>query len=613
MKSTYKTIWNLMAGQRIRYGAAVVSLVIGSCFMYLVPLVPQITIDGVLSPNTSDASSFVRSVVDFVGGVDFIRSNLWIPALLVFALTGIGGVFTYFRGKLAATASEDITRRLRNRLYRHLQHLPCSYHDGTQTGDQIQRCTSDVETFRRFLSTQVVEIGRAMVMMIIPVPLMVAIDIRMTLVSVVIIPPIVVFSLVFFRKVQSSFKGVDEAEGRLSARIQENLNGIRVVRAFARQGYEIDQFNQRNEVHRNLDNRLYRLFAWYWSLSDFLCMGQNALVVACGGYLLAIGELRIGAFFFFLSVVNMFIWPVRMMGRILSELGKAIVAIGRIDEILSHHTETDMETVIHNRSASHADLGKGAIEFKDVSFAYRDDDYVLKSVSFRIEAGQTMAILGPSGSGKTTIVNLLMRFYDPQKGSISLGGVDITSISRKDVRSKISVVMQEPFLYAKTIRENLSMAAHKPQFSDVQHATEVACIHDSVSEFDDGYDAMAGERGVMLSGGQRQRLTLARSLIAGAPILVLDDAYSAIDTDTERRIRSRLAETKRCTTIVIAHRLATVRDADVILVLSNGSIIQRGTHNQLIEQPGLYRRLWDLQCESETVNESVIQTAAHMT
>lgn len=601
MTSKYRMIWNQMEGRRLQYGGAILALVLGSCFMYLVPLVPQVVMDGVLSNAPEKASSMVKWGVELGGGREFLRGHLWIPGLLVLLLTAIAGVFTYARGRLAATACEGIVRRVRDTLYDHLQHLPCKYHDSAETGDQVQRCTSDVETLRQFLASQVVEIGRAVVMMIVPIPLMLALDVRMTLISIIVVPPIVVFSIVFFRRVRSSFQKVDEAEGKMTSRLQENLTGIRVVRAFARQEYEMERFDERNRTHRDLDYRLYKLMGWYWSTSDLLCMGQKALVLAAGGIFLARGEIQVGTFYFFLAVVNMFIWPVRMMGRILTELGKALVAIGRIGEILEQKRETN--PVDPARIAE----PRGRIVFDRVSFTHNGEGNVLDEVSFSIESGETLAVLGPSGSGKSTIVNLLLRFYDPKSGAIRIDGVDIATLDRSEVRSMVSVVMQEPFLYSKTVRENISLGRPAAQEKEITEAAMVACVHDSIVGFEKGYDTLVGERGVTLSGGQRQRVALARALLERPAVLILDDALSAVDTETETMIINALRRREgRPTTIVIAHRLSTLMHADRVLVLEKGQVVQQGTHAELLDEDGLYRRLWQIQSAiEEELDESL--------
>lgn len=602
MKESIRAVWKLLEGERLRYAGAIASLVVASCLLYVVPMVPQIVLDGALArPDNGPADSvIVRIGLRLFGGEDFLRNHLWVAAAAMAMVSVLSGLFTFFRSRLSATAAENIAVRLRDNLYDHIQHLPATFFEQRETGDLIQRCTSDVETFRVFLSVQIVEIGRALIMLLIPIPLMFLTNTTMTLASLVLVPPIVAFSAVFFVKVRRSFRLKDEAEGRLTARVQENLTGIRVVKAFHRQEYEEDLFDQRNRDHRDLDFRLYRLFAGFWSLSDLLCFAQKAIVVIIGINLIARGEMTVGAFFFFLSAVALFIWPVRMMGRLLSELGKAMVAVNRIDEILGAEPEPDPEEPV-------SPALEGNIEFNEVTFSHGENSPVLQQVSFQIKSGRTVAILGPSGSGKSTLINLLLRLYDPDEGTILLDGHEVRTMTREHVRSHISVVMQEPFLYSRNLRENIAIARTGTTEQEIVEAASVAAIHDNIERFERGYDTLIGERGVTLSGGQRQRVAIARALMEEPAILILDDALSAIDTETESRILGSLekkGEAKH-TTIIIAHRLSTVMNADEIIVLDKGRVAQQGDHDALLKQTGIYRRLWEIQ--EERVGESTIE------
>lgn len=614
MNSKYRMLWRQMEGHRTLYVAAFGALILSSCFQYLVPLVPQVVMDGVLVDEPLQVSPLVGWILARTGGPEVLRTHLWWAAAAVALLAGMGGLFTYVRSRWAAIASERIAKQIRDRLYDHLQHLPCSFFDEAETGDLVQRCTSDVETLRVFLASQVVEIGRAVVLMLLPIPLMLMLDVRMMLASMVLLPVIVIFSIIFFGRVRDSFLQVDEAEGAMTSAVQENLTGIRVVRAFHRQQFEETRFEKANAKHRNFDYRMYKIMANFWSISDFLCMAQLAIVIGCGAYWIVDGSLGVGTYYFFLAAVNLFLWPIRMMGRILTELGKATVAIGRISEILLAPRESQPEVEAGRRGdvvASSAlgtapapalgpALGAGSsIRFEGVGFSYGANG-VLHDIDFEVRAGETVAFLGASGSGKSTLVQLLLRIYDPDEGRILLDGQDIAFRRRQDVRSEIAVVMQEPFLYSKTVAENIEIGRHGAEHSDIEAAARMACVHDSIVEFDNAYQTVVGERGVTLSGGQRQRVALARALVDQPSLLVLDDSLSAVDTETESLILDALARRARQqTTLVIAHRLSTLMHADQILVLDAGRIVQRGRHADLVDADGPYRRLWKIQTSLE--------------
>lgn len=596
MSRNLRALWDLMRGSRLRYGLAIATLVMASCFLYLAPLIPQAVIDGVLLDGGDAASPIVSRVVGTLGGATYVADHLWLPVLVMAGLTAVAGLFTYARERLSATATESIVRRLRDRLYDHLQRLPCRYHDEAESGDLVQRCTSDVDTVRVFLADHVVELGRMVIMFFVPIPLMLAIDTRMTLASVVLAPFILGFSLFFFGKVRRSFKASDEAEGKLTATVQENLAGIRVVRAFAQQAHENERFGGRNRNYQEREFGVYWVAAWFWATSDFICFVQQGVVVGVGLYLMGTAQLTVGSFFFFLTVVGMFIYPMRQLGRLVSDFGKATVALGRIREILESEAEPQPQV------PGEIEKDVGRVELQGVTFGYDPARPVLQDLSLTVEPKSTLAIVGASGSGKTTIISLLMRLYDVDAGRIVLDGVDVRELNTDDLRRRLSIVQQEPFLFSKTIVENLRLGRADATFEEIEHATRTACVHEAIARFDDGYDTKVGERGVTLSGGQRQRVAIARALLQRPSVLVLDDALSAVDTGTESLILSALSQRRgRHTTLVIAHRLSTIALADRVIVLDRGRIVQDGTPDELKTTPGPFARIWARQTQVAAV------------
>lgn len=582
-----------MKGNKLLYFGAILSVALATAFTLAGPLVLRFSIDSVIGDTPMDLPVWVENAVASIGGRSLLVKNLWICSIVLLILTMGRGVFIYLRGKWSAIASESIAKNIREELYDHLQHLSYEYHVKAETGDLIQRCTSDIETIRRFLAVQFVEIGNAVFMLTLVIGVMLSLNVKLTMIAMTVVPIIFVAAVIFFIKIRDAFQKSDEAEGKLSNVLQENLTGIRVVRAFARQQFEIDKFDEKNIEFKDLTYRLIKLLAWYWAVSDLVCLSQIGAVLIFGAHLAAKGEISLGTLVVFTTYEGMLLWPIRQMGRILADFGKMVVSLKRITEIVNEPLEITDENLLK------PDV-KGNIEFQDVYFEYEKDRAILKDVSFRVKRGQTVAILGPTGAGKSTLVHLLGRLYDYQKGSIKIDDIELKEIDKKWIRKNIGIILQEPFLYSKNIKENIKIAKKDAPDSQIYEAAEIASIHDVILGFEKGYDTLVGERGVTLSGGQKQRVAIARTIINDYPILVFDDSLSAVDTETDANIRKALkARKEKTTTFIISHRISTLSEADIILVLDDGKLVQSGTHEELLSQQGLYKRIWDIQSSLE--------------
>lgn len=594
----FKKLLQFSEGYKVMYLLGMLSIILAQIFNTLGPLIIRTTIDSVIGTEPIN-SSILHSFIDFLGGRDYLLQRIWILGIIIVLNTLLRGIFLYLKSYLSSKSAENIAMRIRNRLYDHIQKLPYEYHVKSETGELIQRCTSDVDTIRRFLAIQLVDVSGSMFMLILILRIMLSLNIKMVFISIAFLPFIFGFAVIFFKRVQKDFQKADEAEGSLSTVLQENLTGIRVVKAFATEKHELDKFDIKNLDYREKVNKLIQNLAIYWSVSDFISLTQVALVIIIGSYLVIIDEITLGTLVAFISYVNMLVWPIRQMGRTLTDMGKASVSIKRIDEILAEPIEILNET-------GEKPVITGDIEFQKVWFEYEKNRPVLEDISFNVKSGQTIAIIGSTGSGKSSLVHLLPRLYEYSKGSIKIDGMELNTIDKSWIRKNVGLVLQEPFLYAKTIKENIRLT--DPTLSDerVYSAAKTASIDDDIISFEDKYETLVGERGVSLSGGQKQRMAIARTIINECPIVIFDDSLSAVDTETDITIRKALKTRKnKSTTIIISHRISTVSEADMILVMDKGKIVQRGTHKELIEEEGLYRRVYTIQSsfDDEVGNE----------
>lgn len=566
-----------------------------------IPQVIRISVDGVLGSDLSKIPEWVKAFLS----EETIRENpgkmLTIAALAVILLAAINIAANYYSKVFAAKGSESFVKGMRDQLYDHIQKLPYSWHVKNQTGDIIQRCTSDVDVVRNFVTNQLMEVFRIIFLIVFYMVIMFSMNVKISLIAVSFFPIVILYSGYFFSKIAQHFQEADEAEGILSSVVQENLTGVRVVRAFGRESFERKRFDEKNERFAGLWIYLGKFLSLYWSIGD-LITGIQILTVICMGALFTVdGNLTVGEFIAFVSYNSSMAWPVRSLGRIISEMSKAGVSIERIAYILDEKEEDDRPGV--TKPAINKD-----IVFDKVNFKYEEGAAVLKDVSFTVPAGKTFAILGNTGSGKSTLVHLLNRLYDLPDGcgKITIGGVDIRDIDRQYLRSQIGMVLQEPFLYSGSIKENVGITKESSAFDDIREACEIACVDSAIDSFTDGYETIVGERGVTLSGGQKQRVAIARMLVEHTPVMIFDDSLSAVDAQTDAMIREALKKRMAGTTVIlIAHRITTLMQADCIMVLEDGAVAEMGSHEQLMEHHGIYRRIYDIQMNTQLDADSV--------
>ncbi len=571
-------LWTLMTGFRLRYLAAMAFLTLAAIAKTTSFLLLAYFVDDVLGQGGN-----------FIGAVALI-------ALSFVGLALIEGSFTFLSGRYAAATAEGVTRRLRNFMFDHLQRLNFTFHDKSQTGDLIQRVTSDISAIQRFYSEQVIEFGRVILLFTVNFIALLTINVQLAVVTVLVVPIIAVISLFFFRRVSKAYDEYQEADAKLSTVLQENLSGVRVVKAFARQPYESDKFEVANFGRYSKGTKLTRMHSIYWPATDVLASVQMLVGYVVGAIMAINGQITLGDYLAYVGMVVWIIHPMRGLGRIIVNASTGLVSFDRIAELVKEDQEPLTEGVYQPDT-----LLKGEVEFNNVSFEYEPEVPVLREISFKVKPGQIVALLGSTGSGKTTLVSLLPRFYDYTDGHILLDGVELTDYTREYLRRSIGIVEQEPFLFSRSIRENIAYGVDRDVTEEeVIAAAKAAAVHDVILSFPEGYNTIVGERGVTLSGGQKQRVVIARTILKNPRILLLDDATSSVDTETEAEIRAALENLMEArTTFVIAHRIQTVMIADLILVMDKGRIVQRGTHEELVEQPGIYRQIYDVQARIE--------------
>jgi ATP-binding cassette subfamily B protein len=579
-------LWRMLSGYKLAYVGAVVGVGLAALLQTGNYLLLRTFVDDVL-PQKGLTYTLPLIGAGFVG------------------LALLQGVFTFLSGRWAAQTAEDIARRLRDYLYDHIQRLTFTYHDGAKTGDLIQRVTSDVDAVRRFYSEQAIGLGRIVLLFVVNFVALLNLSARLGLISVVVALPITIISVFFFKRMSQAWEHFQQREADLSTTLQENLTGVRVVKAFARQAFEMNKFEENNQAQFKAGRGLVMMHAFFWPSTDILCGAQMLTGFFIGALMAINGEITVGTYLAYAGLVVWVIWPLRNLGRVIVQTSTGMVSFGRVLEIIKQ----DREPVDEGAYLPEGDV-RGEVIFDDVSFRYEGEEgAVLKDIGFSVQPGQAVALLGSTGSGKTSLVNLLPRFYEVTEGRLTLDGTELREYPRSFLRQQIGIVEQEPFLFSRTVRENITYGVGREvPDEEVQDAARAAAIHEVILSFPKGYDTLVGEKGVTLSGGQKQRVAIARTLLKDPRILILDDATSSVDTETEGEIRAaleRLMEGR--TTFIIAHRIQSVMNADLILVLDHGKIVQRGTHEELMARDGIYRQIYDVQARIEDELQREIQ------
>jgi ATP-binding cassette subfamily B protein len=581
-------LWRLMAGFRLPYVIAIICLTISAL---------------------SRTSSFllIRYLVDNVLSEKQTTNALLMVAFGFILLAALEGTSSFMSGRLAAMTAEGITRQLRNYLFDHIQRLSYSYHSQTPTGELIQRSTSDVDAIRRFFANQAINIGRVLVLFIINFTTIIILNLTLAWVSIIVIPFIVAVSAFFFKKISKAYEAYQVQEANLSTTLQENLAGVRVVKAFARQQFEETKFEADNKEKFSRGIKLLTLNAVFWPFSDILCAFQMLAGYIVGAFMAIDGSITIGTYMAYIGVVGAIIWPMRNLGRLIVDVSTGLVSYKRVVDVIKQ----EREPLAQGDYLTEKNI-LGGVAFDHVKFEYEPGNLVLNDVSFHCQSGDIVALLGSTGSGKTTLVNLLPRFYDVTGGVITIDGIDLRRYPRQYLRKQIGIVEQEPFLFSRSIRENITYGVDRDiTDAEVVKAAQTAAIHDVIKSFPEGYQTLVGEKGVTLSGGQKQRVAIARTLLRNPSILILDDSTSSVDTETEALIREALVELmKNRTTFIIAHRIQSIMDANLILVFDKGEIVQSGTHEDLILQAGIYKKIFDIQTRIDLELEKEISDVA---
>lgn len=590
-------IWHFLSGSKRFFAVSILSACLVSLTDLINPKIIEYAVDSVIGDAPLSAPAFVQEMVERLGGIPFLKQHLLLIAGLVLLIALAGALFRYLFGLFNGMGAERFVQRTRDSLFGHILRLPFAWFSENSTGDILQRCTSDVNTIKVFVSEQLTSLFRVVLLIVMSMYFMAGINGPMAIAEGFFIPVVVLTSIAFYSKIGSGFERADEEEGRLSAIAQENLTGVRVVRAFGREIFEKERFEKQNTYYTGLWIHLMRILAAFWVSGNIVSTVRSLTILLLGVRFCVDGSLTAGELIAFISYNALISWPIRRLGRIITDMSKAGISVSRLRYIMNSVPEQE------SPEAGEPPMDRD-IAFEHVTFAYPGSRRILDDVSFTVPAGSTVGILGPTGSGKTTAAQLLDRLYELDgtaggevSGRITVGGVDIRQIRRRHLRRNIGFVLQEPYLFSRTLGDNIAIGSENASMEDVRQAAALASLDETIQSFPKGYDTPVGERGVTLSGGQKQRTAIAQMLVRRPAIMIFDDSLSAVDAETDQRIRAALKDSiGNATTILIAHRITTLMQADQILVLDRGRIVQQGSHEELFAcEGGLYKRIYELQ------------------
>ena len=590
-KTNRELVWHFLRGSKAYFIIAIVCISLMNLLALIVPRVISYTVDTLITGKESDLPAFIVDAIESIGGSAYIREHLYLIAVFLMVIGALSALCNYLYRYYNNKGAETLVETMRNEIFAHIARLPFSWHTKNQTGDIIQRCTSDVDAVKNFVSGQLTEVFRVVLMVAFSLYFMFTINVKLALIAVILIPINIAYSAYGHKRMGKIFEEADVEEGKLSAVVQENLTGVRVVRAFGRELFEKERFEKQNHDYWKMWIRMDWVLAWFWAIGTLLLSLQTMIVVVLGAVFAVRGEMLAGEYIAFFSYNIMLAWPIRLLGRLISGLSRSEIATDRIRYIMDSEPEKD-------EGKKQRPEMTGDIVFNKVSFAYDESKEIVKDVSFRIKGGTTVGILGGTGSGKSTLMHLLNRLYELPKenGSITISGVDIKDIEVGYLRENVGMVLQEPYLFSRTLAENIALGGGNAEIEDIKEAAGTASLLETIESFKEGFETTVGERGVTLSGGQKQRTAIARMLIGKSPIMVFDDSLSAVDAETDAKIRKGLMEKgKNSTVIIISHRITTLMAADNILVLDKGRLVESGTHDELIKNTGIYRKIYDIQ------------------